>query len=221
MWGLRWATGWLSDCGELYAARGCADALSRIALAGHPDAQAALASALAETAFADGHADVAAEQFALAVEIHRGLDIPFERAEILLRSSRALDAIGDRAAAIANLVEAYRIAQRLNAAPVAAAATDQVARLGESIEQHLGRRAAADHETAGLSRREVEVVRLVAEGLTNREIAGRLVLSTRTVDMHVRNILGKLGARTRTEAVTHAAGRGLLAPVEDAGHSDR
>ena len=60
--------------------------------------------------------------------------------------------------------------------------------------EHLGRRAAAEHETAGLSRREVEVVRLVAQGLTNREIAAELVLSTRTVDMHVRNILAKLAA---------------------------
>ena len=78
---------------------------------------------------------------------------------------------------------------------------------------HLGRRAAAEHEAAGLSRREVEVVRLVAQGLTNREIAAGLVLSTRTVDMHVRNILAKLRSRTRTEAAARAAELGLLEPA--------
>jgi DNA-binding NarL/FixJ family response regulator len=82
--------------------------------------------------------------------------------------------------------------------------------MGESLERHLGRRAAAEHETAGLSRRELEVLRLLAEGLTNREIAARLVLSTRTVDMHVRNILTKLRSHTRTEAAARAADLGLL-----------
>ena len=54
-------------------------------------------------------------------------------------------------------------------------------------------------------------MRLVASGRTNREIAGELVLSTRTVDMHVRNILGKLRCRTRTEAAAKAGELGLLA----------
>ena len=53
-------------------------------------------------------------------------------------------------------------------------------------------------------------MRLVAAGHTNREIAGELVLSTRTVDMHVRNILTKLRCRTRTEAAGKAGDLGLL-----------
>jgi DNA-binding CsgD family transcriptional regulator len=78
------------------------------------------------------------------------------------------------------------------------------------VERHLGRRAAADHEHAGLSRRELEVLRLVAAGHTNREVADQLVVSVRTVDMHVRNILGKLSCRTRTEAAGRAADLGLV-----------
>lgn len=85
-----------------------------------------------------------------------------------------------------------------------------MATLGESVEQRLGRRAAADHDDAGLSRRELEVMRLVAVGRTNREIARELFLSPRTVDMHVRNILGKLGCHTRTEATSKATDLGLL-----------
>jgi len=53
-------------------------------------------------------------------------------------------------------------------------------------------------------------MRLVAEGLTNRQIAEQLVLSIRTVDMHVRNILTKLRCRTRTEPASRAAELGLL-----------
>ena len=74
----------------------------------------------------------------------------------------------------------------------------------------VGSRGAARNAGAGLSPRELEVMRLVAEGLTNRQIAEQLVLSTRTVDMHVRNILAKLRCRTRTEAASRAAELGLL-----------
>ena len=63
----------------------------------------------------------------------------------------------------------------------------------------------------GLSRREREVVRLVAVGRTNREIARDLFLSPRTVDMHVRNILRKLDCRSRMEAAGRARELGLVA----------
>ena len=69
----------------------------------------------------------------------------------------------------------------------------------------------ANADGAGLSRRELEVVRLLSGGATNREIAEQLVVSRRTVDMHVRNILRKLDCRSRMEAVTRAGEIGLLA----------
>jgi pimeloyl-ACP methyl ester carboxylesterase/DNA-binding CsgD family transcriptional regulator len=63
---------------------------------------------------------------------------------------------------------------------------------------------------AGLTRREVEVLRLVAAGRSNRQIAQELVISVNTVDRHVSNILAKTGAANRAEAATYAIRHGLL-----------
>jgi LuxR family maltose regulon positive regulatory protein len=61
-----------------------------------------------------------------------------------------------------------------------------------------------------LSERELEVLGLIAEGLTNQEIASRLFLSLHTIKVHARNIYGKLGVRNRTQAVTRARALGIL-----------
>jgi LuxR family maltose regulon positive regulatory protein len=61
-----------------------------------------------------------------------------------------------------------------------------------------------------LSQREEEVLRLIAAGLTNREIAERLVISAETAKKHVGNICDKLGAHNRTEAAARARELGLL-----------
>jgi ATP/maltotriose-dependent transcriptional regulator MalT len=215
VWGLRWAAAHFARGGSVREARGCAEGLSAIAAAGgHPDALAALAHALGETALAEGDADAAARHLGRAAELHEQLDIPFERAQILVRAGAVAAATGDRAAGIQRLTEAHRCATRLGATSLSAQAAEQLDALGASLEEQLGARAAARHANAGLSRRELEVVRLVAGGLTNREIAARLVLSTRTVDMHVRSILSKLRCRTRTEAAGRAADLGLLTAGE-------
>jgi DNA-binding CsgD family transcriptional regulator len=74
----------------------------------------------------------------------------------------------------------------------------------------VGSRAAAELAQAGLSARELEVLRQIQLGHTNREIAQTLFLSPRTVDMHVRSVLAKLDARSRTEAVVKALALGVL-----------
>jgi DNA-binding CsgD family transcriptional regulator len=66
-----------------------------------------------------------------------------------------------------------------------------------------------------LSRREREVLALVAEGMSNREIAGALVISENTAKYHVAQLLNKLGASSRAEAVTRAVGSGFLAPTAE------
>jgi DNA-binding NarL/FixJ family response regulator len=208
---LRWATGFLARSGDRDGAHACAEALTRIAAAaGHPDALAALAYAIGETALADGDAATAAEQLSRAVDLHRDLEIPYERAEISVRAGAALAAAGDREAALERLGAAYRTARKLGAKPLATEAARAVAELGESVDKRLGRRAAADAAGAGLSRRELEVVRLVGVGRTNRQIAQELFLSKRTVDMHVHNVLRKLDCHSRLEAARRADELGLL-----------
>src|SRR5215207_3247884 len=212
VWGLRRAASLFAQHGALREARACADALSSIAAsAGYPDALAALAYALGEIALAENDALGAAEQLSRALHLQAALEIPFERAQIQVRAGVAEAAAGARENALERFCDAYRTARRLGSRPLAAEAAAEVAKLGESLERRLGRRAAAEHEGAGLSRRELEVMRLVAVGRTNREIARELYLSQRTVDMHVRNILAKLRCRSRTEATARAGELGLLA----------
>ena len=61
-----------------------------------------------------------------------------------------------------------------------------------------------------LTRRQIEIAKFIADGLTNRQIADKLFLSPRTVEMHVANLLDRLDCHTRTEAVTKAASLGLI-----------
>jgi DNA-binding NarL/FixJ family response regulator len=62
----------------------------------------------------------------------------------------------------------------------------------------------------GLTTREIEILRLLGEGLSNRDIAGRLVISENTAANHVRSILAKTSSDNRTQAAMYAASRGLL-----------
>jgi DNA-binding NarL/FixJ family response regulator len=71
------------------------------------------------------------------------------------------------------------------------------------------RRARAPHQ-AGLTEREVDVLRLIVAGLRNADVAAQLSVSTRTVDHHVSAILKKLGVRSRSEAVSAAIRLGLV-----------
>jgi DNA-binding NarL/FixJ family response regulator len=75
-------------------------------------------------------------------------------------------------------------------------------------------RVARGVEDAGelLSARELEVVKLIAEGNTSREIAARLVISEKTVERHRANVLQKLGLRNRVDLTRYAIRRGLVEP---------
>src|SRR5581483_12119702 len=100
--------------------------------------------------------------------------------------------------------------QELGARPAAAIVAGRLRRGGARGLPRGPRRTTREHP-AGLTRREVEVLELVADGLRDSEIAARLVLSDRTVGHHVGAILRKLAVRNRAEAAVEAARLGLLA----------
>jgi DNA-binding CsgD family transcriptional regulator len=209
--GLRWAATFAARRGDRALARACADGLSAwVSRFAGADALGGLAHALGEVLLLDGEDERAAEHLMRAVELLTELDAPFELAHSRARAGVALARIGEREAAIGHLVDAHRAFRTLRARPFANQAAAALEALDEPVARHLGRRAAQGLTHGGLTGRQMEVLRLVAVGRTNREIAAELVLSTRTVDMHVRNILTQLACRSRAEATARAHEFGLL-----------
>ena len=130
----------------------------------------------------------------------------YEQARCRWREAEALLALDRRAEAAAAAREALEAATALGAAPLVTA-LEALARRGR-LDVGAAHRPAA---VATLTPREAEVLALLAEGRTNRQIGERLYISEKTASVHVSNILGKLGASGRTEAVSVAHRAGLLA----------
>jgi DNA-binding CsgD family transcriptional regulator len=126
-----------------------------------------------------------------ALESWRTLEAPYEVARTRVLIGEACRLLGDTDACTLELEAARADFVRLGALPDAA-----------RVEELLGRgRDGGDH---GLSTRELEVLRLVAAGKSNREIAAELVISEHTVARHVQNIFAKLRVSSRTAATAFA-----------------
>ncbi|MFB4312405.1 AAA family ATPase [Actinomadura sp. GTD37] len=153
----------------------------------------AAAHRAAATALAGGPADWDA-----VVGTWEGLGQPYPLARALFDAACADLAAGDRPAAAARFARAADIAARLGAAPLARRVSERARRAG-----------LAGPSGGPLTARESEVMRLLARGRSNREIAEELVISPKTASVHVSRILAKLGAASRGEAVAAARDRGL------------
>ncbi|MFB4318965.1 AAA family ATPase [Actinomadura sp. 21ATH] len=124
----------------------------------------------------------------------RELERPYELAESLLRGAEAALARGDRDGAAERLERAGEAARGLRAKLLC----DEIAELSGRL------RRPADAAPLGLTPREFEVLRLVADGQSNRDIAAALYISSKTASVHVSNILAKLGVTSRGEAAATA-----------------
>ncbi|HYY78008.1 MAG TPA: response regulator transcription factor, partial [Actinomycetes bacterium] len=125
------------------------------------------------------------------------------------RLAEALAGAGDREQATAAARAAHATATRLGAAPLQSA-LEALARRGRL---DLGAGLPAQRALAGLTPRELEVLRLLVEGRSNRQIAEQLFISGKTASVHVTNLLAKLGVHSRLEAAAVARRLGLGQPA--------
>jgi ATP/maltotriose-dependent transcriptional regulator MalT len=137
-------------------------------------------------------------------------DAPYPLAYALLRSAEACAEAGNRAAATHSLRRAAEICDRLGARPLRREIELLSRRAGVALLEEAPRSAADDASAVdeldrlGLTPREVEVLRLVADGASNNQIAEQLFITRKTASVHVSNILGKLGVSGRGEAAAVA-----------------
>ncbi|CAM5617763.1 ATP-binding protein [Streptomyces viridochromogenes] len=171
-----------------------------------PEGRAWLARAEAEWTRAVSGPDAGA--WAAAVEAFASGD-GYERARCRLRYAEALLVADDREAAAAEAAAARRTAARLGAAPLLER-VDALIRRGRLAEQRAP-------GSSPLTAREQDVLRLLAAGRSNRQIGEELYITGKTASVHVSNILGKLGAASRTEAVAIAYREGLIGREEAVG----
>jgi len=134
-----------------------------------------------------------------AADAWHALGRPYERALALIEVSTP-----------PALAEAFDILDRLGAGPAAALVAERLRSLGERVPR--GVRPSTRANPAGLTAREIEVLQLVVDGLTNGEIAARLFVSDKTVEHHVSRILVKLGVTSRREAARTARQLDLAVP---------
>jgi ATP/maltotriose-dependent transcriptional regulator MalT len=144
---------------------------------------------------AEGSAEKALPALRAACRQWHELDVPYEAARTRVLIAQACRTLGDRESADLELATARQVFAELGAA-TDLSTVDGLVRSGV--------------DTAGLSPRELEVVRLVAAGRSNQAIAAELVLSEKTVARHLSNIFGKLGVTSRTAAAAYAYEHGLV-----------
>jgi DNA-binding CsgD family transcriptional regulator len=177
---------------DLDEARRAADELGEIAAAGQRAMLEAIAARVrGAVELAEGDTRTAVGSLRHAARVWQELNAPYEVARVRVLIGLACRALGDEDSATMELGAARHVFEELAAAPALV-----------HVDSLSGRRLARD--THGLSARELEVLRLVAAGKSNREIASALVVSEHTVARHLQNIFTKLDVSSRTAATAFA-----------------
>ena len=181
---------------DVETARGASDELSMIAREiGTPAVEATAATARGAVRLADGGSQEALEDLRRASVAWSELKLPYEGARAQVLFGVAVRDAGDAEGARLELSAARAAFERLGARPDAQ-------RAAALLDEPSGL-------PAGLTAREIEVLRLVGTGMTNRDIAATLVISQHTVARHLQNIYAKLGVPTRAAATAFAFEHGL------------
>jgi DNA-binding NarL/FixJ family response regulator len=147
---------------------------------------------------------------------------PFPLAYALLRLGDALSSAGATTDAAAAARESVKLAREMGATPL----LEETEALGRRARRRIDEPSADVAPSAettsdaleplGITERELEVLRLIADGRSNSEIAQELFISRKTASAHVSHILAKLGVSTRVQAAAVAHRRGLISPLADA-----
>jgi DNA-binding CsgD family transcriptional regulator len=187
----------LLAAGDVQAASAAAAELTQLADGlGAPFLTAVAAYAQGAVLLAEGDPRAALTALRGAWLAWQDLEVPYEAGRVRVLIGLACRELGDKDGAEMELDAARRVFSQLAAAP-------DLAR----VEALSGR---ADAGAGGLTARELQVLRLVAAGETNKAIAAELFVSERTVDRHMSNIYAKLGVSSRAAATAHAYQRGLI-----------
>ena len=178
--------------GDLEQARVACDELEEASTGYESDMLGAMV-AYARGAFelAEGDAQAALVALRRAAQVWQELEAPYEAARTRVLVGLACRAVGDHDTAALELEAARSVFAELGAAPDLAR-VDSLARREDTADTH------------GLTARELQVLRLVAAGRTNKAIAAELVVSERTIDRHVSNIFSKLRVSSRAAATAYA-----------------
>ncbi|HEX5535304.1 MAG TPA: response regulator transcription factor [Actinomycetales bacterium] len=191
---------------DVATARALTDELTRIATAGpSPWVQAGADTAQGAVLLAEDEPQRAAVRLRTALSAWQRLDVPFEVARTRLLRADVCERLGDAEGSAMEREAARRTLTALGAASppwtVAVGTADAASGRASRARTGTDREAA---ERSPLTAREVEVLRLVATGLTNRAIATKLYLSEKTVARHLSNIFTKLGLTSRSAATAYA-----------------
>lgn len=184
------------EAGDVAAAREACAELEAVAARFETDVLKALAArARGALALAEDAPKAALEPLGRAFRVWQQVGAPYLEARVRVLLARAYRALGDEDGARLEQEAARRVFGELGAAP-------DLARLP-------GGREGAPAEPHGLTARQLEVLRLLARGKTNRQIARELFIAEKTVDRHVSNIFLKVGVSTRAAATAFAYEHGL------------